>query len=116
MAGQVISRKWPWAVIATFMASVVAAGHGVGPIGLLLVMGWKHWLPHVILGWLAVFVLGVGSVTGAHSSTLLRAGSVLVLLAWVLFQSRSEAFLVSLLFSLPFLACLGGFGVLVWRA
>jgi hypothetical protein len=112
-----VSTGWIVAVIVTFMLSIVAAGHGVAPVGLLLLVGWQAWLPQVLLGWLAVIVLGSSTLVRTTSRVgLAKFGSVLVFLAWAFFQTQSEAFVLTLLYSFPLFGCLGGLALRLWSA
>lgn len=96
--------KWIVILVVTFLASIVAAGHGVAPIGLLLVLGFGHWLPPITLAYAAIAVVVAGGwLGGRYSAGLLRLGSVLLMVSWGFFQTRSDAFLPSLPLSLPFL-------------
>src|SRR5436190_21798905 len=90
------SAWWVVGGVTTFLASVVAAGHGVAPVLLLLVMGWEYWLPHALLGWTGIIVCVVGAYKGGWLGIqLLRTGSVVLVAAWCLIQSRSEAFIMA---------------------
>ena len=103
-------------LVLTFAATLIAAGHGVGPIGLLLALGWEHWFTPVLLGWSSIVVLLAGKIIrGRLSQELLRAGGVLSLVSWVLFSLRAEVLVITLASSLPYLACLAMWFQRTWR-
>lgn len=92
------------ATIITYVCSLVVAGHGVGPVGLLLVLGWEAWAMPVILGWLGMMLLVGGKVFG-NSKILSQIGAVSILVSWALILSESEP-LINLISSIPFFICL----------
>ena len=78
-------------LIATFSICMIAAGHGVGPIGLLLVLGWPAWAAPGVAGWLGIVALVIGRARGGDSGVrLLCAGVVLVALSWGTFRNAID--------------------------
>lgn len=111
-----ISRKWTLGLVATFCAGLVAGGHGVAPIALFLFLGWEHLPVPVALAWLAILVLWLGAwLESSLAPTLAAAGAVLALLAFALFQAQADEPLAGVLFSAPFLGCLGIYALHLWR-
>jgi hypothetical protein len=93
-------------LVASFVITVVAAGHGVAPIGLILVFGWNiQWLIPVLLAWLGMGTVVFGRVrTDTVGRRLERLGGLVCLGSWAWFVARSEAPAFTLLSSIPFLA------------
>ena len=102
-----------------YAAIPVAAGHGIGTVGLLLVLGRsEEWLPGQGLGWLGLLVaLASAAVRGRRPFLALFGYALVCLVASALsFAEASDAFLLSALATLPLL--LGTALVLrrCWRA
>lgn len=111
-----LSPRWTLAVVATFAIALVAAGHGVAPIGLLLIFGLEKFLVPVVLGWLGIAALVLSAVLHSERAPVLALlGSLLALAAWALFQGASDEPLAGMLGSLPFLVCLGIYSAHLWR-
>ncbi len=92
-------------LVLAFSMCVIAAGHGAGPIGLLLALGWNdEWLFQVIAGWVGVATLVFGRALSEHRTWIMHAGAVLSVISWVLFVWKSELKTFSLVSSLPYLA------------
>ena len=91
-------------VVGAFLSALIAAGHGVGPIGLLLVLGWDYWRGPVILGWAAIVVLVVGSLTpGPRAWAITLVGAICTAMSWCAFAVHSEALPATIIYSLPYL-------------
>lgn len=92
-------------VIGTFTTSLVVAGHGVAPIGLIMIIGWEYWLTVSVMAWAAIAILVVGCLTsGRRAWGFMLAGAILVSLAWLAFLLQSDAILTTIIFSAHFLA------------
>jgi hypothetical protein len=94
-------------LLATFGSCLIAANHGIGPIALLLVLGWNNeWLLPVMTGWVAIGLLIAGQLAASSSRVLPIAGAVLLGASWLCFLRGSERWPDTVLFSLPFLGAL----------
>ena len=103
------------ALIAAFAVALVAAGHGLGPIGLLLVLGWGYWTAPVVVGWAAILLLVVGRAGSSSTGSILhRLGGILSLASWALFLSMAEVPSVTMVTSIPYLALLAVWAARVW--
>ena len=99
-------------LLSTFAATILFGGHGFGPLGLLLALGWDEWTIPVILGWSGIGVVIAGKLTtGVLGARLLRLGTLTCTVAWTTFVWRSEILPFTLLTSLPFLAS----AVVAWQ-
>ncbi len=87
-----------------FSATVIAAGHGVLPAGLLLVLGGGDWDSAIALAWVGILILLVGDWVHESkvSATVGLLGVILVTYAWVLFVSESEDLRISLVTGILF--------------
>jgi hypothetical protein len=105
-----VTPSWPHTLvlIVTFVVVIIAAGHSVAPVGLLLALGWnRDWLAPVVVGWMAIIVIILGRAwRNGHDLQALRAGGILSGCSWILFVFGSEARLLTVVLSLPFLASL----------
>jgi hypothetical protein len=114
------TRGRPWALgiglLVAFSAVFLLGGHGAGPIGMLLFLGWRGWPLQMLVGWLAIALIISGlAVRDAKQGLELRQGGGVVLaIAWITFALQSEYFGVTLLTSIPFLGCLVGWAIAVW--
>jgi hypothetical protein len=109
---------WAWSLglIVSFSMALIGAGHGVAPLGLLLVWGIGHWFEPVVLGWLAIIVLLTGALVSRWSSLpVLPIGAALLFADWCYFMSLTEGLPLVLVLSAPFLACTGAYVVWSWR-
>jgi hypothetical protein len=107
-------RGWILAVIITFMTCIVPTMDGIPPIGAFLFFGWEHWAKNNIVGLIAIIVLASGMLPfplnkGRYRATLPIVGIILIIFAWILFQTNSDSFEVSFIFSLHFLVVLCNF-------
>jgi hypothetical protein len=92
------------ALCATFSMVFVAAGHGVAPIGIFLLLGFKGWPLPVGSALLSMGLLLSSDLT-PRSPLRLLIGFVAVggmSFAWFLFFSQSEARPLTLISSVPF--------------
>ena len=97
--------SWNYVIglIASFSICMIAAGHGAGPIGLLLVRGWPAWAAPGVTGWLGIVALVFGRGRGGDSGVrILCAGVVLVGVSWILFAMQSTSPGGTVAFSLPY--------------
>ncbi len=96
------------AVVAlAYGAVILGAGHGVAPIGLLLVLGdADEWVPPMLAGRLALGLLTVVILLPWRwvYATFEAAGVALLFVSWALFIQYTEVLPVTLAFSVPFLA------------
>ena len=92
-------------IVGTYLCSGIAAGHGVGPVGLLLVFGWEYWSLPVLLGWIGIALLIDGKLF--NSLRLCRQfGVASISVSWVIFLWKSDMLLSTIIFLIPFLICL----------
>ena len=99
------SRLKPLVVVVAFLTCLIAVGHGVGPLGFLLVIGDFIPSPIRILGFAAVVILLTSALlSGQPAKTAKAVGVVVALIVWVCFLSYSEPAATTILFSLHFLA------------
>lgn len=101
-----LSRKWTAILLAVFGFTPLGAGHGVAPIGLLLVLGWEEFLVPIVLGWLGVATLTVSPwVATGPGRVLGLVGAFLLSLCVWLVQQRADDALLAMLVSIPFGVC-----------
>jgi hypothetical protein len=96
-------------LIATFALVVIVAGHGVAPLGYLMVWGWGAWTAPDLLAWVAMALLANGGLVAPGRPVghgLLWLGGLASIASWILFIRRSELLPLTLASSLPYLACL----------
>ena len=115
---RVVASLTAIALVAAFAVVIVAAGHGVGPVGLLLVLGsFSAWGLHMVIGWVGVLLtlaalfcsrvrLHVGLAVG---------GLVFLAVAWVLFLTASEDPGLTLMTATPFLVLSAVRGFQLWK-
>jgi hypothetical protein len=95
------------ALLGLFLVALVPGGHGVAPIAMFLIAGWRRFLVETALASLAIGCLGAGVVLrGRFASMLSMTGSVMAAVAWALLEAGSDDPLAGTLGSLPFLGCL----------
>ena len=97
------------ATTVSYAMIMLAGGHGVGPIGLLLFLGAApEWLPGMLLGWLAIVLeviafCRVGKKMWKRYATLAIGGFVLSAVAFVLASDTLHHFGAGLgSFMIPF--------------
>lgn len=93
-------------LLAGFSAVLVAAGHGVGPVGMLMVMGdAAPWYFGMALGWPGwALILGSLAFSDGMTSRKWQAyGLALVVMSWCVFVSQTEDLSLTLITSVPFL-------------
>jgi len=99
-------------VALTFACVLIGAGHGVGPIGLLMVVGSPEaWGLPMAAGWTGLAALALAALVAARSmyTALTLAGLGMVFLSWCLFVAQSASVFASVVyFSIPFLGALAG--------
>lgn len=111
MEDRVITTKQQWAAIAvsiihlgSFAIVFVVAGHGVAPLGLILVTGkFSVWGFHLTLGWVAVLLTCVAMFcSGARRHFIFAAcGLACVAVSWALFVTITESNGITLVTSIP---------------
>jgi hypothetical protein len=101
-----LSRKWTWILLVVFCLTPLGAGHGVAPVGLLLVLARGPLVVPAALGWLGIAAVGASPwVASWLGRRLAWAGVSLLTVAMVLFQMEADDALLGLLCSVPFAAC-----------
>ena len=106
------------ALVGSFGVVIVAAGHGAGPIGLLLFLGsFSDWGLHLALGWTGVLsTLAALFCSPARFHVGFAASGLAVLAAaWVLFLTASEGPELTLMTSIPFLVLSAVRGFQLWK-
>ena len=93
------------ACLASLCFVVVAAGHGVGIVGYILVYGAEHWLPASVPAFAGAAALVLGAIASQRrwGVWVNLAGCGLTLLSWLEFASTSEFHLITLVTSTPYL-------------
>ena len=94
------------AVLIAYGVVMIFAGHGAGPVALLMIFGSPTaWLSSQILGWPGALVSLLALFARSEPSHLSRRfwGALLLVLSVCAFVSRSEAIVVSALTALPLL-------------
>ena len=96
-------------LIITYLIAMIAAGHGVGPIGLLLIFGDSSaWGGHIALGWFSIvvmFLLSLPQLKNLRSKGLQLLGIVILYISWLSFaaaEARPGWFLTHAMLSIPF--------------
>lgn len=93
-------------LVASFAIVIVGAGHGAGPIGLLLVLGsFSAWGFHMTLGWGGV-LLTLAALFCSQTRSHVRFaawGLACIAASWALFFGASEISGFTLVTSIPFL-------------
>jgi hypothetical protein len=97
-------------IIVTYLGSMVAAGHGVIPVALLLILGWEFWFIPVLLGWIGIVFL-LGGKLFDRLKFCRQFGVATILASWVIFLWNSDI-LMNLISSIPFFICLVYWGKL----
>lgn len=94
------------ALLASYSVVCVAANHGIGPVGLIMVTGREGlWLLGMALGWLGwvaifgSFVFPKGKILWSCQVT----GLAFVFMSWCVFISQTIDFSFTLITSVPFL-------------
>jgi hypothetical protein len=94
------------AVLIAYGVVVIFAGHGAGPVALLMIFGSATaWLSSQILGWPGVLVSLAALVARSEAAYLSMRfwGAMLLVLSVCAFVSRSEVIIFSVLTALPLL-------------
>jgi hypothetical protein len=100
-----VSWKWSALLVGVFSLTLLNGGHGVAPLGMLLVLGWERFLVPTLLVWLGILALLASPwVPSAYRRTLASCGAISLLVALLLAQARSDHLDLAALLSLPFLA------------
>lgn len=96
-------------VIITYLIAMIAAGHGLGPIGLLLVFGDNAaWEGRIALGWFSViimFCLSMPQLKHVRHKGVQLLGIGMLYFSWLSFASAEahpDWLTTHLLFSVPF--------------
>ena len=104
-------------IIVAYLWSAVAAGHGVGFVGLLLVVGWEYWFTPVSLGWIGIVLL-IGGKLFDRLEFVLHFGVAFIVVSWAIFLWHSDI-LMNIITSIPFYFCLKHYWDIhlkAWRA
>jgi hypothetical protein len=103
------------AILIAYSVVVIFAGHGAGPVALLMIFGSSTaWLSSQILGWPGVLV-SLAALCARSEATYLSMrfwGALLLVLSVCAFLSRSEVIVFSALTALPLL---GTWLYFLWR-
>jgi hypothetical protein len=93
------------ALLCAFAVPIIAAGHGAGPIGLLLFFGaWDAWGSPLNFGWLGIICLGASCFASGRLYLCVAAASLALLgISWVLFYEATESVGLTIATSLPLL-------------
>jgi hypothetical protein len=66
-----MNSRWAGFVIAvTFLTSMITAGDGIAPIGLLLVVLPLAVSPYALVGWISIFLLLLAAILPGRIATL----------------------------------------------
>ena len=97
--------RWTVALLAAWACVILAAGHGVAPLGAVLVFGFREWRSPAIVGWTGLLL-----VLGAHwrgGRVMYASGLALLALAWGIALGQVDVPAVTLLTSPLFLVLFG---------
>jgi len=96
-------------LIITYLIAMIAAGHGVGPIGLLLIYGDNSaWEGRIAFGWFSIvtlFCLSLPNLKRLRSKGVQLLGIVILYLSWFSFAAAEGGpgwFLGHAILSIPF--------------
>ena len=80
-----MNTRWAGPVIAvTFLMSMIAIGHGIGPVGFLLVFGTFTAAPFALAGWLGVSLLLAAAIfPGRPATIMIWTGSGISFVVWL---------------------------------
>jgi hypothetical protein len=106
--------RWAGPVIAiTFLTSMITAGDGIAPIGVLLVVLPLAISPYALVGWIPVFLLLVATVLSNRTALMaVRTGSGISFCAWMWLLVHAE-WGMTILLSIHYLAAM--FYFLIYR-
>src|SRR5262245_57847436 len=79
-------------VLLAFACVLIGAGHGVGPIGLLMIGGSiEAWGWPMAVGWVAVTLLALGALVSHREFyfPMIAMGLIALVVSWGLFISQS---------------------------
>lgn len=111
-----VSWKWTALLVVVFAFTPLAGGHGVAPLGLLLFLGFEHFLVPTVLGWLGVLALAASPwIPSSPARALALVGANLLFATLILAQVRTDYPLLAALLSLPFLAAFTFYGIHLLR-
>jgi hypothetical protein len=102
------------AVVAAYGIIMFVGIHGAGPVGLLLVLGWKsHFFIAVLSGWVGIvsLVMGLAPRRSRHSALLFVLSIVAFFVSWAGILLKSEEIFMTLLSSIPFVLLSVWFGM-----
>jgi hypothetical protein len=91
------------ALIASFPPILIVGGHGVAPIGYLLLWAQMSFLSAI--GWCGMFVAAVSAFQSPsiRQGVIATIGVLILTLAWAGFLVASESHIFTLITSIPFL-------------
>lgn len=93
-------------LVLSFGIVMIAAGHGIGPIGYLLIAGRApEWYFGIVSSWVGIGFIVVGLFRNSPNSYIGQhfIGLIAILISWVYFLLFSEDKLFTLATSIPFL-------------
>ena len=115
---RVVASMIAIALVLAFAVIIVAAGHGAGPVGMLLVLGsFSAWGLQITVGWFGV-VLTLAALFFSRVRPhveLAASGLVFLAAAWVLFLTASEGPGLTLMTAAPFQALSTVRGFQLWK-
>src|SRR5690349_16179640 len=107
------SRRWrvvaTVGVVCTFMCIVIARGHGVAPVGMILFQPSGDFEAATLLSWCALALVSASApVRGSIGGLLALLGNALLCgsYAWLISFTDANALVASLLSSIPCFACI----------
>lgn len=94
------------ATVVSFLLIVIGAGHGIAPVGLILVFGWEYWfLPNALTALGSILLFGAAMAGAPQTHTFLSAVRIIGLTAaWFscAFMVDSSTLFLPLLTAIPF--------------
>jgi hypothetical protein len=63
-------------LLVTYSIALIIAGHGIGPVGLLLVWGDVDWLPGQLFSWASIVGLVFVTIWFRHDALKLAVGQL----------------------------------------
>ena len=96
------------ALVLTYGFIFIGAGHGVAPLGLILVWGLKGWFAPAVLAYCGISLCFAGAALSQHYLHALTRifGASLLCSSAIWFFSQSELIPISVATGIPFFICL----------
>ena len=98
-------------VMLAFGCVMIAAGHGTGPIGVLMFAGSADaWGTPMTIGWTGIALLAMSALVPPPwlYGCVVLTGLATIVVSWSLFVIESASLNFSLVFSIPFICALAG--------